>query len=89
MVEAYIDGPFVNLTSGSVYPNFNRLECHTNETIRPGEPLHVGMDFNINRMAATIHVIRDGHALCDRRLLLGAGTGPPGKPDPGKRFDRA
>ncbi|MCV4343312.1 terminase large subunit [Pseudomonas capsici] len=63
LVEAYIDGLFVNLTSGSVYPNFNRFECHTNETIRPGEPLHVGMDFNINRMAATIHVIRDGQPL--------------------------
>jgi hypothetical protein len=60
LVDAYIDGKFVNLTSGSVYPNFNRFNCHTNETIRPGEQLHIGMDFNINRMAATIHVIRDG-----------------------------
>lgn len=60
LVDAYIDGLFVNLTSGCVYPNFNRKDCHTDEVIRPGEPLHVGMDFNINRMAATIHVIRDG-----------------------------
>lgn len=60
LVDAYIDGLFVNLTSGSVYPNFNRFTCHTNETIRPGEQLHVGMDFNINRMAATVHVIRNG-----------------------------
>ena len=60
LVDAYIDGKFVNLTSGSVYPNFNRFACHTNETIRPGEQLHIGMDFNINRMAATVHVIRDG-----------------------------
>ncbi|MGE1156733.1 terminase large subunit domain-containing protein [Pseudomonas kitaguniensis] len=60
LVDAYIDGLFVNLTSGSVYPNFDRRLCHTDETIRPGEQLHIGMDFNINRMAATIHVIRDG-----------------------------
>ncbi|GLO27629.1 terminase large subunit [Pseudomonas sp. NPDC089408] len=60
LVDAYIDGLFVNLTSGSVYPNFCRHKNHTNATIRPGEQLHVGMDFNINRMAATIHVIRDG-----------------------------
>jgi len=60
LVDAYIDGLFVNLTSGSVYPSFCRKQNHTDATIRPGEQLHVGMDFNINRMAATIHVIRDG-----------------------------
>ena len=60
LVDAYIDGLFVNLTSGSVYPNFCRKQNHTDATIRPGEQLHIGMDFNINRMAATVHVIRDG-----------------------------
>lgn len=60
LVDAYIDGQFVNLVSGSVYPNFCRRLNHTNETIRPGEELHVGMDFNINRMAACVFVIRDG-----------------------------
>ena len=70
LVDAYIDGLFVNLISGSVYPNFDRRLCHTNETIRPGEQLHVGMDFNINRMAATIHVIRNGLP-----LLLEEATG--------------
>lgn len=66
LVDAYIDGLFVNLVSGSVYPNFCRVKNHTNEKIKPGEPLHIGMDFNINRMAAMVHVIRDG-----RPLLLG------------------
>lgn len=60
LVDAYIDGLFVNLTSGNVYPNFNRHHNHTNETIRPGEALHIGMDFNINRMAACVFVVRDG-----------------------------
>jgi len=60
LVDAYIDGQFVNLVSGSVYPNFCRRLNHTDETIRPGEDLHVGMDFNINRMAATVFVMRDG-----------------------------
>lgn len=60
LVDAYIDGLFVNLVSGSVYPNFCRRLNHTDETIRPGEELHVGMDFNINRMAATVFVMRDG-----------------------------
>lgn len=60
LIDAYIEGRFTNLTSGSVYPNFCRKQNHTDATIRPGEQLHIGMDFNINRMAATVHVIRDG-----------------------------
>ena len=60
LVDAYIDGQFVNLVSGSVYPNFCRRLNHTDETIRSGEELHIGMDFNINRMAATVFVMRDG-----------------------------
>lgn len=60
LVDAYIDGKFVNLNTGTVYLNFNRFDCHTDEVIRPGEPLHIGMDFNIGRMAAAVHVIRDG-----------------------------
>lgn len=60
LVDAYIDGQFVNLVSGSVYPNFCRRLNHTDETIHPGEELHIGMDFNINRMAACVFVIRDG-----------------------------
>lgn len=60
LVDAYIDGMFVNLVSGSVYPNFCRVKNHTDEKIKPGEALHIGMDFNINRMAAMVHVIRDG-----------------------------
>lgn len=63
LVDAYIDGLFVNLTSGNVYPNFSRHLSHTSETIRPGEALHIGMDFNINRMAAAVFVIRDGEPL--------------------------
>ena len=63
LVDAYIDGQFVNLVSGSVYPNFCRRLNHTDETIRPGEELHIGLDFNINRMAAAVFVIRDGEPL--------------------------
>lgn len=63
LVDAYIDGLFVNLTSGNVYPNFCRRQNHTSETIRPGEALHIGMDFNINRMAACVFVLRGGQAM--------------------------
>lgn len=58
LIEAYIRGQFTNLASGSVYPNFSRTLNHTAETIQPGEPLHVGMDFNVLNMHAVVNVIR-------------------------------
>ena len=60
LVDAYIRGQFTNLQSGSVYPNFSRTLNHTAERIADGEPLHVGMDFNVLNMTATVSVIRDG-----------------------------
>lgn len=60
LIEAYLRGLFVNLTSGAVYPEFDRKMNHTDESIQPGEVLHVGLDFNVNNMSACINVIRDG-----------------------------
>ncbi|AMR77670.1 terminase large subunit domain-containing protein [Cupriavidus nantongensis] len=60
LIAAYLRGMFVNLTSGSVYPNFDRRLNHTDEVMEPGEPLHVGMDFNVLKMAAVILVVRKG-----------------------------
>lgn len=59
LIEAYLRGLFVNLASGSVYPNFDRRLNHVGEVEKEGEPLHVGMDFNVLNMTATINVIRD------------------------------
>lgn len=58
LIEAYLRGRFVNLTSGAVYPEFDRNAQHVAASIQPGEPLHIGMDFNVGRMAAVISVIR-------------------------------
>lgn len=63
LINAYIRGQFVNLASGNVYPNFDRVKNHTTERIKEGEALHVGMDFNVMNMTATINVIRDGKPL--------------------------
>lgn len=67
LISAYLRGQFVNLTSGSVYPDFDRRLNHTDETIQPNEPLHIGMDFNVLKMAAVVNVIRDGEprSLCE------------------------
>lgn len=60
LIKAYLNGMFVNLTSGCVYPDFDRQYNHTSETIEPGEDLHIGMDFNVGKMSATVNVIRNG-----------------------------
>lgn len=60
LIEAYIRGMFTNLASGSVYPGFDRQKNHTSEQIKPGEALHIGMDFNVLNMTAVISVIREG-----------------------------
>lgn len=45
--------------AGVVYYTFNREANCTSETIKRGEALHIGMDFNVMKMAAVVHVIRD------------------------------
>lgn len=60
LISAYIRGLFTNLTSGSVYPNFDRKLNHCDDEIRPGDALHIGMDFNVLNMSAMVNVIRDG-----------------------------
>lgn len=60
LIDAYLEGQFTNLTSGSVYPNFSRKLNHTDATLQPGEAVLIGMDFNRLHMAAVIYVLRDG-----------------------------
>jgi len=58
-LEAYLNGEFVNLTSGTVYRNFDRKKNNASIELQPGEVIHIGMDFNITNMNAVCHVIRD------------------------------
>jgi len=69
LIDAYLRGQFVNLTSGSVYPSFDRRLNHTEAEMADGEPLHIGMDFNVLKMAAVIYVIRDGCPLAVDELV--------------------
>ena len=67
LAAAYIDGDFVNLTSGTVYHSYDRIAHNSTETIKPQEPLFFGMDFNVGKMAATIYVQRPNgwHAVAE------------------------
>jgi hypothetical protein len=59
LVSAYIEGRFVNLTSGTIYNAYDRERCRSTETIRDLEPLFIGQDFNVGAMASTIYVKRE------------------------------
>ena len=60
LLAAYMEGRFVNLAAGSVYPDFDRVKNHTDEVIQPGEELHVGVDFNVYNCTAILCVVREG-----------------------------
>ena len=60
LVNAYVDGKFVNLTTGSVYGQFDRKLNHTDREWNGSEPLHIGMDFNVGRMCCVVHVVDNG-----------------------------
>ena len=47
LLKAYLEGEFVNLTSGTVYSYFSRDRHASTETIKEGETLHIGADFNV------------------------------------------
>lgn len=72
LLSAYLDGQFVNLVAGSVYPEFDRAANASSERIQKGEALHVGMDFNVGKMSAVVHVLRgdDPHAVVEHTGVL-------------------
>lgn len=59
LLAAYLDGDFVNLTQGSIYTEFDRALNTSNETVLSDDTLHIGMDFNVGKMAAAVFVMRE------------------------------
>ena len=60
MLQAYLNGEFINLTTGQVYSRFTREQNVTN--IKPDiglEPLRIGIDFNIQNTNAVIGIVQD------------------------------
>jgi hypothetical protein len=60
LIAAYINGQFTNLRTGTIYKAYDRLLNNTDVTMEEGEPLCIGMDFNVGSMAAIAHVKRNG-----------------------------
>ena len=65
LIKSYLEGEFVNLNSGAVYPNFDRTLNHTDLSLKdfPNHPLHIGQDFNIGQCASVVHVIHNGNPI--------------------------
>jgi len=57
LLKAYLDGEFVNLTTGTVYDRFDRSK-HVISSLpdTDREPLRIGVDFNVANMSAIIGV---------------------------------
>ena len=63
LLKAYLDGEFVNLTTGTVYDRFDRTKHVITELPDlDREPLRIGVDFNVGNMSAIIG-IRVGNGL--------------------------
>ena len=58
LISAYLNGLFVNLTSGTVYYAYDRKSTTAPRLSGPKSRYDVGMDFNVGKMAATIYVQR-------------------------------
>jgi hypothetical protein len=63
LLRAYLDGEFVNLTTGQVYDRFDRSKhVYSKLPSLEHDPLRIGIDFNVGKMSAVI-AIRDAKRL--------------------------
>lgn len=64
LIKAYLEGEFTNLNSGTVYYCFDRKQNHSDVSLDDPKltniPLHVGIDFNVNKMSAIVCVQHQG-----------------------------
>ena len=84
LIEAYLEGKFVNLSGNTVYSGFNREDSNTNLTIEDwnaSDVIHIGMDFNVGRMSAVAsmkgelkrtYIVSEFHNLMDTPAMIEA-----------------
>jgi len=70
-IDAYLNGEFTNLKSGTVYHCFNRVESHTDKVVddytkyKNDKPvsaaaLHIGVDFNVGKTCGIVCIVSKG-----------------------------
>jgi hypothetical protein len=62
--RAYLEGEFVNLTTGRVYAQYEPAKVDLQEAIKiePNETIHIGQDLNSGFSKGTAYVVRSGKA---------------------------
>lgn len=60
LINAYINGEFTNLTSGTVYTQYDRTLNDTSAADDQISDIHIGIDFNVGAMSAIACLIKDG-----------------------------
>ena len=69
LLEAYLNGEFVNLSSANVYSYFNRETHHSNIEATENETLFIGQDFNYNSCVSIIFVRRENHFIAVDEII--------------------
>lgn len=59
LLSAYLDGNFVNLHSGTVFNNYDRIACRSDLTADDSTLLRIGMDFNVTNMSAVVYIVKE------------------------------
>ena len=58
LFDAYVNGEFINLTSGTIYKYFKRSTHNSNENDNGTEELYIGQDFNIGGCVSIVYIKR-------------------------------
>ena len=58
LIDAYLDGEFTNLTSGTVYGQYDRSLNDTMVVDDNLSQLHIGIDFNVTAMSAVVCLVK-------------------------------
>ena len=59
LIQAYLNGEFTNLTSGTVYTQYDRTMNDTDRQDDNVYDIHIGIDFNVGAMSAVACLIKD------------------------------
>jgi PBSX family phage terminase large subunit len=61
LIQAYLEGHFVNLASCAIFPDFDRSLHYTDAQPRPDENIYIGIDINVGN-CATAHCVKRDNA---------------------------
>ncbi len=60
LIEAYLNGIFINLATGTIYSYYNQTTHESKEEIQDDDVLHISTDFNSGGCASVVYVYRGG-----------------------------